>query len=163
MRRSEMQKLQWSDIRFDERMIRVRGSSAKNDEFRVIPMADRVYALLRDLHEQNQQSSVKRIQVLPWQDIKKALHSAGVRAGLGHVHIHMLRHTFATRLRDKGVPLDRIKELLGHKSMQMVLRYAHLCPSNLKAAVDLLASGPKPGESGTPTVQTTMAAGKAVS
>lgn len=140
LRRSEMQKLQWPDIRFDERMIRVRGSSAKNDEFRVIPMTERVYALLQELSNQNQREKIRRTQVLPWQDIKKALHSAGVRAGLGHVHIHMLRHTFATRLRDKGAPLDRIKELLGHKSMQMVLRYAKARPEQLKEAIQMLNS-----------------------
>ena len=55
-----------------------------------------------------------------------------------HVHLHMLRHTFATRLRDRGVPLDRIKELLGHKSMTMVLRYAKARPEQLEEAIEAL-------------------------
>ena len=46
----------------------------------------------------------------------------------------MLRHTFATRLRDRGVPLDRIKELLGQKTMEMVLRYAKANPKQLSEA-----------------------------
>ena len=138
MRRSEMAQLQWSNIEFDERMIIVQGSTAKNDEFRVIPMTDRVHNLLQELYQQNQESKIKQLQVLPWKDIKKSLHSAGVRAGIGHVHLHMLRHTFATRLRDKGVPLDRIKELLGHKTMEMVLRYAKARPQQLKEAIEAL-------------------------
>lgn len=138
MRRSEMEKLQWINVRFDRRMIVVQGSTAKNDEFRIIPMTDRIYALLQELYVQNQQAKVKRLQVLQWQDIKKSLHSAGVRAGIDHVHMHMLRHTFATRLRDKGVPLDRIKELLGHKTMDMVLRYAKARPEQLKEAIEAL-------------------------
>ena len=138
MRRSEMEQLLWSDIKFDDRMIVVRGSEAKNDEFRVIPMTDRVCDLLQNLSEQDQQPKVQQLQVLPWKDIKKSLHGAGMRAGIGHVHLHMLRHTFATRLRDRGVPLDRIKELLGHKSMTMVLRYAKARPSQLKEAIEAL-------------------------
>ena len=140
MRRSEMERLQWSDIKFHDRMVVVRGAGAKNDEFRVIPMTHQVYELLQALHQQNREAKVKRTQVLPWQDIKKSLHNAGIRAGLGHVHLHMLRHTFATRLRDLGVPLDRIKELLGHKSMQMVLRYAKARPEQLIDAIAALDS-----------------------
>lgn len=138
LRRSEIKQLQWSDIRFGERMIVVRGSEAKNDEFRVIPMTERAYTLLQELYQQNQQAKVKRMQAIPWQDIKKSLHGAGMRAGIGHVHLHMLRHTFATRLRDRGVPLDRIMELLGHKSMEMVLRYAKARPEQLKDAIAAL-------------------------
>ena len=140
MRSSEMARLVWSDIRFDERMIVVRGSGSKNDEFRVIPMTDKVYDLLRDLYGGNQQSNVRQLQVLAWKEIKKSLHSAGIRADIGHVHLHMLRHTFATRLRDRGVPLDRIKELLGHKTMAMVLRYAKARPQQLRDAIATLNS-----------------------
>ena len=53
--------------------------------------------------------------------------AAAKHAAIGHVHFHIFRRTFAIRLRDKGVPLDRIKEeLLGHKTMVMTLRYAKL-------------------------------------
>jgi integrase len=52
--------------------------------------------------------------------------------------MHQLRHTYATRLRDKGVPLDRIKELLGHKTMAMVLRYAKARPEQTREAVAAL-------------------------
>ena len=54
------------------------------------------------------------------------------------VHFHMFRHTFATRLRDRGVPLDRIKELLGHKTMVMTLRYAKVRPVQLEEAIAAL-------------------------
>lgn len=83
------------------------GATAKNDEFRVIPMTNRAHELLLELDESDQESDAKQLQVLDWKDIKKSLHSAGVRAGIGHVHLHMLRHTFATRLRDKGVAVQK--------------------------------------------------------
>jgi len=57
-----------------------------------------------------------------------------MQVGIGHVHMHMLRHTFATLMRDEGVPLDRIMEALGHSSMDMVLRYAKARPQQLKEA-----------------------------
>ena len=50
----------------------------------------------------------------------------------------MFRHTFATRLRERGVALDRIMELLGQKSMVMVLRYAKCTPVQLVEAINAL-------------------------
>ena len=48
---------------------------------------------------------------------------------------HDLRHTYASRLRQHGVPLANIAELLGHKGLKMTRRYAHLAMSNLHDAV----------------------------
>ena len=48
------------------------------------------------------------------------------------------RHTFASRMAQRGIPLKAIQELLGHGSMQMTMRYAHLSPNNLKDAVRVL-------------------------
>lgn len=138
MRSSEIRQLQWRDVRFEEKMMVVCGAGSKNDEFRVIPMTEKVYHLLQSLSENHPSPNDNSSNVFPWKNISTALHNAGVRAGIGHVHPHMLRHTFATRLRDKGVPLDRIKELLGHKSMQMVLRYAKARPQQLEEAIAAL-------------------------
>ena len=51
---------------------------------------------------------------------------------------HNLRHTFASHLVMAGVDLRTIQELLGHKSFEMTLRYAHLSPDHKKAALDIL-------------------------
>ena len=53
---------------------------------------------------------------------------------------HDLRHTFASRLRMKGAPLQDIADLLGHKSLTMTRRYAHLGPNKLHAVVSLLGA-----------------------
>jgi integrase len=74
----------------------------------------------------------------PFVTLRKCLDTAGKAAGAGHVHLHMFRHTFATRLRERGVPIDRIKELLGHKTMVMALRYAKATPTQLESAIAAL-------------------------
>jgi integrase len=54
---------------------------------------------------------------------------------------HVLRHTFASHLVMRGVPLKAIQELLGHTTMDMTMRYAHLSPEVGRGAV-LLLDGP---------------------
>ena len=52
--------------------------------------------------------------------------------------LHTLRHTFCSRLIQKGAPLKMVQELAGHKRIEMTLRYAHLAPHNLASCIDLL-------------------------
>ncbi len=61
-------------------------------------------------------------------------------AGIKYFRWHDCRHTFASRLRQKGEALDRIAALLGHKGLQMTLRYSHLRIDDLHAAVSQINS-----------------------
>jgi len=137
MRKSELFGLEWQDVDFDRRRVTVR--RAKGDVFRVIPMSDWVFETLQ---EQRQKGVIPYVLPSPthkqYDSVKKSLHTAGEAAGIGHVHMHMLRHTFATRLRERGVPLDRIMDLLGHKTMAMTLRYAKVTPIQLEEAIEAL-------------------------
>ena len=51
---------------------------------------------------------------------------------------HCLRHTCASRLVQRGVPILVVKEWLGHRTLGMTMRYSHLCPTNLEDAVKVL-------------------------
>jgi integrase len=68
-------------------------------------------------------------------------HAWGRISGL---RFHDLRHTFATRLRAKGVHEMDIMTLLGHTTLQMTSRYTHAMPQNLRTAVDSLNKQPLP-------------------
>lgn len=63
------------------------------------------------------------------------------QAELQDFRFHDLRHTFCSRLAMAGVDLLTIKELAGHKTTAMTLRYSHLSPSHQRQAVERLISG----------------------
>jgi len=65
----------------------------------------------------------------------KALERMCKRVGIRKIGWHTLRHTFATRLAAKGTPLLDLQALLGHKSLKMVQRYAHVTPERLRRAI----------------------------
>jgi integrase len=133
MRKSEIGRLCWGDLDFGVGIITVR--KTKNGRFRAIPMTSRVRELLpRTMPD----DSTPDTSVFVRADIGPMLKKAALAAGIPHVHMHRLRHTFATRLRDRVVPLDRVMELLGHSSYQMVLRYAKARPQQLIEAIAAL-------------------------
>ena len=61
-----------------------------------------------------------------------------VQKGIQDFHFHDLRHTFASHLVMAGVDLTTVSKLLGHKTLAITLRYAHLAPSHMVKAVDIL-------------------------
>ena len=69
----------------------------------------------------------------PVQDVKNAFHTALEAADIKDFTWHDLRHTFASWLIMKGASLRSVAELLGHRGLRMVMRYAHLSPSYLSA------------------------------
>lgn len=62
-------------------------------------------------------------------------------AGVKEIRLHDLRHTFASQLVMAGVPLRAVQELLGHATMEMTMRYAHLSPGATHDYVKLLDGG----------------------
>ena len=60
-------------------------------------------------------------------------------AQLDDVRIHDLRHTFASLLINKGVSLYEVQQLLGHSSVQMTQRYAHLTANTLADCAEIVA------------------------
>jgi integrase len=69
--------------------------------------------------------------------LREAFDKAIDKAGLQDFHFHDLRHTFATRLVQNGVDPYKVKELLGHKTITMTMRYAHHYPESLRTSVEV--------------------------
>ena len=72
--------------------------------------------------------------------VKNAWHGVVVGAKVTSFRFHDLRHTFASKLVMAGVDLNTVRELLGHKSLPMTFRYAHLAPEHKAAAVESLVT-----------------------
>jgi len=66
--------------------------------------------------------------------------TAREKSGIEDLRFHDLRHTFASRLVQGGVPLYNVMHLTGHKSLEMVQRYAHLAPDFQEGAIAVLDS-----------------------
>ena len=58
--------------------------------------------------------------------VTRIINKAGAAAGLPHIHPHQLRHTLATQAINRGMSLEAIAAMLGHRSMDMTLRYAKI-------------------------------------
>jgi site-specific recombinase XerD len=68
----------------------------------------------------------------------RALHGAGISRAEGCVGWHDLRHTYGSHLAMRGVALKVIQELMGHATIEMTMRYAHLSPEAKASAVQEL-------------------------
>ena len=58
--------------------------------------------------------------------VTRMINKAGAAAGLPHIHPHQLRHTLATQAINRGMSLEAIAAMLGHRSLDMTLRYAKI-------------------------------------
>lgn len=131
LRRRELLSLQWSDIDIEGRMLTVRDEYAKNGKQRYIPLNAEASSTLRQWASQRGTSGA----VFGIRDAKTAWTNALDAAGISSFRFHDLRHHFASKLVRAGVDLNTVRELLGHADIKMTLRYAHLSPEGLAAAV----------------------------
>jgi len=138
MRKNEILDLKWENVDLDEGYIRV--EETKNDEPRIIP----INKMLNDILNSVQYSSPEQNVFLnmkgePVKEFKTAFNGALRRSsGVKKFTFHDLRHTFATNLVMNKVDLVTIKELMGHSSIQMTMRYSHPTPEHKKLAVESL-------------------------
>ncbi|MGH9418655.1 MAG: tyrosine-type recombinase/integrase [Thermoanaerobaculia bacterium] len=136
LRRNELLSLCWSDINFDAKMLTVRGENAKSGKQRHIPLNVEALSVLKRWQSQTCDSG----RVFAVDGFKSAWVNLLFAAKIERFRFHDLRHHFASRLVMAGVDLNTVRELLGHADLTMTLRYAHLAPAHLAAAVEKLAA-----------------------
>jgi integrase len=138
MRRGELLSLRWSAIDLKGKQLTIEGSTAKNQQTRHIPLNAEALEVLKRWKAQAPDSE----RVFPIDTgFKTAWAPLLERARITNFRWHDLRHHFGSRLVQAGVPLNTVRELLGHGSLAMTLRYAHLAPDQKAEAVAKLTEG----------------------
>ncbi len=151
LRRGEQFNLRWEYVNLANRVLTIPRS--KHGGSRHVPLNDTAMAILRALPSRFHSrwvfpSATGKSPMSPNNFRYRVFDPAVEAAKIEDFTWHDLRHTFASRLAMAGVELLSIKELLGHKTLAMTLRYAHLSPTHLHQAVKVLdASGRSSGRS----------------
>lgn len=138
MRLGEILGIKWQDIDIKRGVIHL--YTTKNGGKREIPINEQVKtALIRTRkHPQSEYVFCKR-DGSRLRDIRTSFFTALEKSGIKNFHFHDLRHSFASHLVMSGIDLNTVRELLGHKSLRMTIRYSHLSPDHKKRAVDILS------------------------
>lgn len=140
MRKTEILSLKWENVDLKHGFILL--DKTKNGERREIPINDTLREIFQGISRRIDIPYVffDQKEGKPFKEIKKSFNTALRKAGIRDFHFHDLRHTFASHLVMNGVDLTTVRELLGHKTLTMTLRYAHLAPSHKVKAMDILDS-----------------------
>ena len=136
LRLGELLGLRWEDIDLVRMRLTVNQnavyneiSTPKSGKSREIPLCDDVLAALKsNRHLKTLVFCKPSGKIWQTKDTYAPLHFACAKAGIRKVGWHVLRHTFASHLVMKGAPLKSVQEFLGHSTMEMTMRYAHLSP-----------------------------------
>ncbi len=139
LRMGETRRLRWDWIDMERRWLTVDGAHAKTRQTRHVPLNDEAYRVLDNWREQSGPGK-QVFQVITC--FKTAWSHVLQKAGIVGFRWHDLRHHFASRLVQSGVPLNTVRDLLGHASVAMSLRYAHLAPDQRCEAVARLDDKP---------------------
>ena len=141
MRPSEQYGLIWSRVDLARKLITI--PKSKNGNTRHIPLNSVAQAAFEELFARSsgQGRGFVNMQGEPLKGYKHWFDPAVREAGVSFFTWYCSQHTFASRLVMAGVDLRTVAELMGHKTIQMTMRYAHLAPAHKLAAVEKLAAG----------------------
>lgn len=136
MRKGEILGLKWDQIR--DGWIYLEPGMTKSGQGRPVSINDAQTEVFRELRAQVQLKSPYVFSVR--NNAKKSFASACRRAGIEDFRFHDLRHTCASWLVMAGVSLKVVQEQLGHADIKTTMRYAHLAPGHMKAAINLIGT-----------------------
>jgi integrase len=143
-RKTELMKIRLTDIDPERRIISLRSENTKTHRPRMVPLNSKALKALEKLQHWQSINRVHTEWLFANRDgsrltrLSVPFSRARARAGITDFTIHDLRHTFASWLVMSGVELIRVRDLLGHTSIRMTERYAHLSTDALFEAVNVL-------------------------
>jgi integrase len=141
MRPSEQYGLDWSRVDLTRNFVSLpKTKNGKARHIRLNAVAVAAFKVLQKRSLNGKGEVFVNIEGKPLHGYKHWFDPAVEEAGLRDFTWYCLRHTFASRLAMAGVDLLTISELMGHKTIQMTKRYAHLAPAHNQAAVDRLVA-----------------------
>jgi len=118
-------------VRDGSHWLRIPVGKLRND--RMIPLHAELVPLLEEwtarnrVHIRDQQRLMAdEHKPLDRRTVHRIVATTAKKAGIGHAHPHQLRHTLATQAINRGMRLETIAEMLGHRSMDMTLVYAQI-------------------------------------
>jgi len=145
IRRGNLFSLLWGDVDFNSRTITLRATVSKANKAQDLPINSVAVKVLSAWRDQSKNVANNAL-VFPsprggdkFDNCKKAWAALMKDAKIENFRWHDMRHDYASQLVMRGVDLNTVRELMGHASMAMTLRYAHLAPKNKLRASEILA------------------------
>jgi len=151
MRLGEMYSLTWENVNMSRKVVTIPRS--KNGEKRHVPLNTTALSALTEVRKRCDGTGpvVRNLDGEPLAGPRYWFEPALPKAKIRRFSWHCLRHTFASRLVIAGVDLRTVQELMGHKSIEMTVRYSHLAPKHTLAAVERLTETESVNSTGTTT------------
>lgn len=143
-RKTELLGLEWDRVDLDRKLLIFEAQHTKGGKRRTVPLNAEAISALRDQRAWVNQRCPGARWVFAVRNtarlttVQKGFKAACVRAGIEDFRVHDMRHTCASWLVIAGVSLYVVKDLLGHSSITVTERYAHLSPDQARSAVQLL-------------------------
>ncbi len=145
LRKDELLSLEWSRVDLERKTILIQ--KTKNGKPRTIPL-NRIALNVLEKKSGEKVRSIKtdyvfmsshgdKIKICTFAE---AFKNVVDKAGVENFRFHDTRHTFCTRLTQKGVDIYKIAKLAGHENIKMTQRYSHHCPESLRDGVEILES-----------------------
>jgi len=139
MRKGEILSLKWSQVRDGWIYL----EKTKSGKGRPVPINNAQHEVFRELLSHKNLKSpfiFSDNSGQPFGNVQKSFDSACRRAGIFNFRFHDLRHTCASWMVMAGADLVAVQKQLGHSSIKTTMRYAHLAPGHMKAAINLIGT-----------------------
>jgi integrase len=137
-RLNEALSAKWSDVDIENKVLVIRAINSKSKSTRAVPLGESAIDVLASLHTESEFEYlfVNRRTGKPYVAIAKVWDRLRRKAGLPHLRLHDLRHSFASFLVNGGRTLYEVQQILGHSDAKVTQRYAHLSTKTLQEAAN---------------------------